>query len=77
MYHEHIDVRCHFVRDIVADNIITMKKICTAYNPADMLTKAVPTIKFKHYFDLALIHHKLYLMTMEHFLIHCIYSSSI
>jgi len=43
MYHDrtkNIDVRRPFVRDIVADNIVTVKKIDITHNPADMLTKA-------------------------------------
>jgi len=59
MYHErtkHIDVRRHFVRDIVADGKVVVKKISIAHNPADMLTKSVPTSKFKHCLDLVGIH---------------------
>ena len=40
MNHErtkHIDWRHHFVRDIVADNIVTVKKIGTTNNLGDML----------------------------------------
>ena len=36
---KHIDVRCHFVRDILEDGDIELKKIHTQNNPADMLTK--------------------------------------
>ena len=51
MYHErtkHIDVRYHFVRDIVSQGAIVVNKIATTENPADMLTKPVPFNKFKH-----------------------------
>ncbi|KAL9261973.1 Retrovirus-related Pol polyprotein from transposon TNT 1-94-like protein [Drosera capensis] len=42
MYHErtkHIDIRFHFVRNEVAKGTIKVKKVPTAENPADMLTK--------------------------------------
>lgn len=55
MYHErtkHIDVRLHFIRDVVFQRAILVKKIATANNPADMMTKLIPTIKFKHCLDL-------------------------
>ena len=76
MYNErikHIDMRHHFVQDIVADTLVIVKRIRTAQNLIDMSTKPSPTIKFKHCFDLVgFIHHKPYLMTREHFLIHYI-----
>jgi len=59
MYHERtkfIDVRRHFVWDIVADGKVVVKKIGTTHNPADMLTKSIPTSKFKHCLDLVDIH---------------------
>ncbi|KAH9771353.1 Integrase catalytic domain-containing protein [Citrus sinensis] len=49
VYHartKHIDVRFHFVREIVDDGKILLQKIKTAENPADMLTKVVTTIKY-------------------------------
>ncbi|KAH9790306.1 Integrase catalytic domain-containing protein [Citrus sinensis] len=55
VYHartKHIDVRFHFVREIVDDGKILLQKIKTAENPADMLTKVVMTIKFKHCLNL-------------------------
>ena len=55
VYHErikHIDVRLHFIRDIVSREVIKMKNVSTEDNPVDMLTKALPTAKFKHYLDL-------------------------
>ena len=47
VYHirsKHIDVKYHFVRNILED--IEVKNIHTKDNPADMLTKVVPEIKF-------------------------------
>ena len=55
MYHErtkHIDVRLHFIRDIIAEGVIKVKKICTDVNPADILTKVVPIDKFRNALDL-------------------------
>ena len=51
MYHErtkHIDVRMHFIRDVVALGTVTVKKIPTA----DNLTNPVPTSKFRHCLNL-------------------------
>ena len=50
MFHErtkHIDVRLHFVRDIVSQGIVKVEKISTLTNPSDMLTKAIPVGKFE------------------------------
>ena len=48
MHHErtkHIDVRYHFIQEI---EVIKVKKIGTADNPADMMTKPVPSRKFEY-----------------------------
>jgi len=45
VYHtktKHIDVRYHFMRDILEDGDIELKKIYSKNNLADMLTKVVP-----------------------------------
>ena len=50
MYHErtkHIDVRLHFIRDIISNNEIIVNKIGTVDNPADIFTKSVSVAKFK------------------------------
>ncbi|KAH9659027.1 hypothetical protein KPL70_023708 [Citrus sinensis] len=55
VYHartKHIDVRFHFVREIINEGKIFLQKIKTAENPADMLTKVVMTIKFEHCLNL-------------------------
>lgn len=55
MFHErskHIDVRLHFIKDEVNKGVIKMKKVSTEENAADMLTKALPTAKFKHCLEL-------------------------
>ena len=43
----HIDVRSHFVREI-HEGDFDLQKIHTKENPADMLTKVVPGVKFAH-----------------------------
>ncbi|KAG8498697.1 hypothetical protein CXB51_005124 [Gossypium anomalum] len=48
MFHErtkHIDVRYHFVRDIIARGDIVVSKISTHENPADMMTMSLPITK--------------------------------
>ena len=50
VFHErtkHIDVRLHFVRDIIERKLVEIMKISTEVNPADMLTKVIPVSKFK------------------------------
>jgi len=58
IYHvrmKHIDIRFHFVRDILNEDDIKLQKIHTKKNPADMLTKAISGMKFAHYKELLLI----------------------
>ncbi|WVZ79655.1 hypothetical protein U9M48_027210 [Paspalum notatum var. saurae] len=50
MFHErtkHIDVRYHFIRGVIAEGGIKVRKISTHDNPADIMTKHVPTSKFE------------------------------
>ena len=51
MYHartKYIDVRFHFVREILDEGDIELLKIHTNENPADILTKVVSRVKFTH-----------------------------
>ena len=51
VYHartKHNDVKYHFVRDVLEDGDIKVKKIHTKGNLAVMLTKVVPGVKFNH-----------------------------
>lgn len=51
MFHErtkHIDVRLHFVRDIISRQLVSVRKTNTTVNPADMLTKEIPVNKLKY-----------------------------
>ena len=43
---KHIDVRYHFVRDVIEEGDISLMKVHTNENPADVLTKVVTSIKF-------------------------------
>ena len=55
MFHEkmkHIDVRLHFVRDIISQGVIKVEKIFTLTNLGDMLTKAIPVGKFEEALNL-------------------------
>ena len=55
MYHErtkHIDVRYHFIKEIIAQGNIQVLKIGTEDNPADMLTKPLCVGKFEHCLNL-------------------------
>ena len=40
-------MKLHFIQDEVAKGSVVVTKIHTDINPADMLTKAQPTTKFK------------------------------
>ena len=55
VYHartKQIDVRYHFIREIIEDGGVIMQKIHTTDNPADMLTKVVTAVKFQHCLNL-------------------------
>ena len=55
VYHErtkHVDVRYHFVRDMISKGEVNLQKIPTENNPADMGTKVVTLAKFKHCLNL-------------------------
>jgi len=54
---KHIEIKHHFIRDIVDTGDIIVEKIHTAENPADMLTKPLPPAKFDHCLNLAGIIH--------------------
>ena len=59
VYHartKHIDVRFHKIRELTAIGEIILEKIDTSENAVDMLTKPVPTSKFKHCLDLISIY---------------------
>lgn len=49
---KHIDVRYHFVSEVIARGGILVSKITTHDNVAYMMTKTLPVSKFKHCLDL-------------------------
>ena len=49
---KHVDVRMHFIRDVIAQGAIVLKKIPMVDNPTNMMTKSIPMIKFKHCLNL-------------------------
>jgi hypothetical protein len=44
---KHIDTRFHFIRDLIKDNVIEIKYLPTDHMIADILTKALPRVKFE------------------------------
>lgn len=51
MFHErtkHIDVCYHFIREGIARADISISKISTHDNPADIMTKTLRVCKFEH-----------------------------
>lgn len=46
---KHIDIRHHFVRDCIENNTIVLKYIPTDSQVADMMTKALPCVKFENF----------------------------
>lgn len=54
-YHErtkHIDVRMHFIRDEISKGVVNMVKVASEVNPADMLTKPLPSVRFRDLLNL-------------------------
>ena len=49
---KHIDVKYHYVREIIESSIVWLRKIDTKDNPSDMLTNVVSGVKFQHYLKL-------------------------
>jgi hypothetical protein len=48
MFHErtkHIDVKYHYVREVIAEGRLKVPKISTHYNPADMMTNPILVAK--------------------------------
>ena len=44
---KHIDVRYHWLRDVIDKKLMKLKKIHTNHNPSDVMTKVVPNNKFE------------------------------
>ena len=50
---KYIEIKHHFIRDMVDTGDIIIEKIHTAENPANMLTKPLPSAKFDHCLNIA------------------------
>ncbi|GKC55506.1 hypothetical protein Tco_1078251 [Tanacetum coccineum] len=51
VFHErtkHINVRYHFIREVLEAKTVKVLKVGTEYNDADALTKVVPGLKLQH-----------------------------
>lgn len=46
---KHIDIKVHFIKDIVAKNLISVKYMDTKENVADIFTKALCSVKFNYF----------------------------
>jgi hypothetical protein len=44
---KHIDVKYHYVREVIPEGKLKVPKISTHDNPTDMMTKPVPIAKFE------------------------------
>ena len=44
---KHIQIKYHFIRQLLDDEQLLLEKICGSKNPADMLTKGVTLDKLK------------------------------
>jgi len=49
---KHIDIKLHFVKEVIGQGSVIVKKISTDHNPSDMITKVLPSNKFFHCLDL-------------------------
>lgn len=49
---KHIALRYHFVKHLIDDKVVTINKVHTADNPADILTKATDAVTFNRNADL-------------------------
>lgn len=55
MFHErtnHINIKMHYIRDIIAQDIVSVMKVVNEDNPTDILTKVVYIAKLKHCLNL-------------------------
>ena len=49
---KHADIKVHFIRDIIVEDVVLVKKASTKDNPADMTTKPLPSNKFEYCLEL-------------------------
>ena len=43
---KHIDVKYHFIRDMLEDKLLELVKVHIDDNPADLMTKVLPPERF-------------------------------
>ena len=46
---KHIDIRYHFIRDMVQKGVVELQYIPTDDQTADVLTKPLPRVKFEYF----------------------------
>ena len=46
---KHIDMKYHFIRDMLEDKLVELVKVNIVDNPADLMTKGLPPERFAHY----------------------------
>ena len=59
IYHtrtKHIDIKFHFIWEILDEDDIELKKFHTKENPTDILTKIISGVKFTHCMELLHVH---------------------
>ena len=45
---KHVDIKVHFIQYIIAKGVVLGKNVATKDNPADMITKPLPSNKFEY-----------------------------
>ena len=45
---KHIEIKYHFIRQVLGDKLIELVKVHTDDNPADLLTKSLASERFAH-----------------------------
>ena len=45
---KHVDVKYHFIREVLEDKLLQFAKVHTSENPADLLTKGLSSERFAH-----------------------------
>ena len=45
---KHIDIRHHFIRELVEDKVITLEHVSTENQLADIFTKALDAVQFEN-----------------------------
>ena len=45
---KHIDVKYHFIKDMLEDKLMKLAKVCIDENPIDLMTKGLPPKRFAH-----------------------------